>query len=163
MAPASTKAVLKHLALEVSEIARTKWWHDRVLGRLGFRRFVENAGYLGYTNGATSLWLIRPTPGRVHRKPPTGDEEVIADHLAFEVASAEEVRRVQDDLARQEIYPIFRMAEHPEFSPGYVSATWVDPDQIVVEVYNVTPPRKRHASASRSRSPPRKTTHRRRA
>jgi len=163
MTPATVRSELKHVALEVSEIARSRWWHDRVLGRLGYRRFVEDAGYLGYTNGATTLWLIRPTPSRVHRKPPTGDEEVIADHLAFEVPSAEEVRRVQDDLARQEIYPIFRLAEHPEFRPGYVSATWVDPDQIVVEVYNVTAPRRRHASASRSRRPARKTSHRRRA
>lgn len=163
MTPASVRSELKHVALEVSEIARSKWWHDRVLVRLGFRRFVENAGYLGYTNGATTLWLIRPTPPRVHRKPPTGDEEVIADHLAFEVPSEEEVRRVQDDLARQEIYPIFRMAEHPEFRPGYVSATWVDPDQIVIEVYHVAPPRRRHLAGSRARRPARKTAHRRRS
>jgi hypothetical protein len=163
MPPASVRAELRHVVLEISDPNHSKWFHDRVLGRLGFRRFVEDPGYLGYTNGTTTLWLIRPTSSRIHRKPPTGDEEVISDHLAFEVPSAEEVQRVQDDLARQEIYPIFRAAEHPEFRPGYVSATWVDPDQIVFEVYSVPPPRKRGAKAPPAKRPARKPVRRRRA
>ncbi|MCI4334005.1 MAG: VOC family protein [Thermoplasmata archaeon] len=162
MPPTSVRAELRHVVLEVSDPARSKRFHDRVLGRLGFRRFVEDPGYLGYTNGTTTLWLIRPTSARIHRKPPTGEEEVIGDHLAFEVPSAEEVGRVQEDLARQEIYPIFRMAEHPEFRAGYVSATWVDPDQIVVEVYSVPARGKKRPKAPRPKRPSPKPARRRR-
>ena len=130
-------AVLKHVSLEVSDVARTEWFHDRFLGRLGFRRFVRDASYLGYTNGDLTIWFLRSRTPRVRRSPPTGDEEVVADHLAFEVASPDEVRALETALGKEELYPYFRGEEHPEFRPGYFSAIWTDPDQVVLEVYAI--------------------------
>jgi hypothetical protein len=148
---------LRHVAAEIEDTARSRWFHDHFLGRLGFRRFADDPEYLGYSNGSMTVWLIRGAPSRVHRKPPTGDEEVVADHFAFHVPTAADVQKIQDDLVRKELYPIFRSAEHPEFGRGYVSATWVDPDRIVWEVY--TTPGRPKRSSTRGRGPP----HRRRA
>jgi catechol 2,3-dioxygenase-like lactoylglutathione lyase family enzyme len=156
-------AVLRHVSLEVADIARAEWFYDRFLGRLGHKRFVRDAGYLGYTDGTLTLWLIHTRAPRVRRRPPTGDEEVIADHLAFEVGSAGAVQALEVALEREEIYPTFRGAERPEFRPGYYSAVWADPDQTVLEVYAIEtarrakakPPartvRKRPAARRRSR------------
>ena len=143
------KAPLRHLSLEVTDIARTEWFYDRFLGRLGYKRFVRDADYLGYTDGALTVWLLRSATPRVKRRPPVGDEEVIADHLAFEVASADAVRALEAELEREEIYPVFRGADRPEFRPGYFSAVWADPDQVVLEVYTIAKPTRARARAKK--------------
>jgi catechol 2,3-dioxygenase-like lactoylglutathione lyase family enzyme len=134
---------LRHLSLEVTDIERTTWFYDKFLGPLGFRQFVKDTGYVAYTDGDLTLWLIHERSPRIHRRPPTGEEEVIAEHLAFHVDSAARVRAIQDALAKADVYPIFPTEEHPEFRPGYVSASFVDPDNIVLEVYTVPPPGRR--------------------
>lgn len=150
-----SRAELRHVSLEVRDLERTRIFHDRFLGRLGFRRFVHEATYLGYTDGTLTVWLLRENRPRIARRPPTGEEEVVAEHLAFWVPSEAEVRAIQADLERQEIYPLFRAQEHPEFRPGYVSAVWVDPDESVLEVYTTAAARKTpaHRRSARPRAP----------
>lgn len=131
------RAVLRHVSLEAHDIERSRWFYDRFLVRIGFRRFAQDAAYLGYTDGTLTVWVLKGLRPRVERRPPTGQEEVIADHLAFWVPSAAEVASIQADLEKQEVYPTFRAEEHPEFRPGYFSATWADPDQAVLEIYTV--------------------------
>ena len=111
-------ATLHHVSLEVTDIARTTWFYDRFLGELGFRRFVQEADYVAYTGDGLTIWLIKVRAPRIRRRPPTGDEEVIAEHLAFHVDSAARVSEVEAKLATSELYPIFRGEEHPEFRPG---------------------------------------------
>ena len=111
---------------------------------------MRDEGYLGYTDGHLTIWFVRAEAARVRRKPPTGDEEVVAEHLAFEAGSPEQVETFQRELERLDIYPTFRGEEHPEFRPGYFSAVWADPDQVVLEVYAVGRPR-RAAAARRPR------------
>src|SRR5690242_11042390 len=100
-------APIRHLSLEVSDVARTTWFYDRFLAELGYRRFVADAGYVAYTDGDVTLWLIHERSPRIHRRPPTGEEEVIAEHLAFHVDSAERVSAIEAKLAKSELYPIF--------------------------------------------------------
>jgi catechol 2,3-dioxygenase-like lactoylglutathione lyase family enzyme len=153
-------ARLGHVCVEVRDIRPSLWFYDRFLGRLGFPKFVEDADYAGYGRGDFAVWVIRPSYERVRRRPVKDDEEVVAEHLAFRVDTAADVARVQEDLERQEIYPTYRCEEHPEFAPGYVSATWVDPDQNVLEVYYTHPPKpkrqgKPKATAKRAATGPR--------
>jgi catechol 2,3-dioxygenase-like lactoylglutathione lyase family enzyme len=153
----AARSTLRHVSLEVSDIARTTWFYDRFLGELGFRRFVADANYVAFTDGDLTIWLIRDRSPRIRRRPPTGDEEVIAEHLAFHVDSAERVKAIEARLAKSELYPVFRAEEHPEFRSGYFSATWADPDQVVLEVYTVPDkPRKRRAGSRAQRKPPAK-------
>jgi len=150
MAPV-TSAELHHVALEVHDLVRSEWFYDRFLGRLGFRRFAREATYLAYSNGTLTLWLMRPRNPRIRRNPPDPEDEVIPEHLAFRVSSREEVARIESDLGREGIFPLFRTEEHPQFRAGYVSATWVDPNEVVIEVYTVPAAR---------RAPSRRPTHR---
>jgi catechol 2,3-dioxygenase-like lactoylglutathione lyase family enzyme len=131
------QGVLRHVSIEVSDIARSRSFYDRFLPRIGFRRFVAEGEYLGYTDGTVTVWLVRNLASRIRRRPPTGDEEVIAEHLAFHLPSAAAVRAVEAELAEAEIYPFFRGEEHPEFRRGYFSATWLDPDSVAVELYAI--------------------------
>ncbi|HEV8048994.1 MAG TPA: VOC family protein [Thermoplasmata archaeon] len=159
MAPTAS---LRHVSLEVSDIARTTWFYDRFLGELGFRRFVQEADYVAFTDGDLTLWLIKVRSPRIRRHPPTGEEEVVAEHLAFHVDSPERVAAIEAKLTKAELYPLFRGEEHPEFRPGYFSATWADPDQIVLEVYSV-PAKKAKRGARRSAKPRRAATTKKKA
>jgi len=157
------RAVLRHVSIESHDIARSRWFYDRFLGRLGFRPFVQEATYLGYTDGELTLWVLKGVRPRVERRPPVGNEEVIADHLAFWVPSAAEVSSIQTDLEKLEVYPTFRAEAHPEFRAGYFSATWADPDQMVLEVYTVGRAKRTtrpHRSTRGSRARPRRKTRR---
>ena len=131
------KGALRHLSLEISDVARSRSFYDRFLPKVGFRRFVAGPEYLGYTDGAMTLWLVRNPSPRIRRHPPTGDEEVIAEHIAFHFPTPAAVRSAEAELTEGEFYPIFRAEEHPEFRPGYFSATWVDPDGIAIELYSI--------------------------
>ncbi len=143
------RGALHHVSLEVSDIARARFFYDRFLLPLGYRRFATDPTYLGYTDGALTLWLLKSHRPRVHRKAPDGDEEVIAEHLAFRLPSPSAVTAREAELTRAEIYPFFRGEEHPEFSAGYFSASWVDPDGIVLELYAMGGTR----ASRRSRTP----------
>jgi catechol 2,3-dioxygenase-like lactoylglutathione lyase family enzyme len=153
MAPST----LHHLSLEVGDLERTRFFYDRFLVPLGFRRFTQGPAYLGYTDGTVTVWLLKGRTPRIRRHPPVGDEEVIAEHLAFRLPSAAAVKAREGALAAAELYPFFPGEEHPEFRPGYFSATWVDPDGIALEIYAVpegrakTPRPRRRTSRTRAR------------
>src|ERR1700686_2354246 len=100
---ATTRAELRLVSIESTDIVRAEAFYDVFLGRIGFRRFVREPTYVGYTDGTLTFWVLHGA--RVHRDPPTGDEEVIADHLAFWLPSAKEVAAVQADLEHAEIHP----------------------------------------------------------
>jgi catechol 2,3-dioxygenase-like lactoylglutathione lyase family enzyme len=149
------RGLLHHVSLEISDVVRAQFFYDRFLVPLGFKRFVAADAYLGYTDGGLTLWLLKSPKPRIHRHPPSGEEEVIAEHLAFRVPSAGAVREREQALAREEIYPLFAGEEHPEFRPGYFSATWVDPDGIALEIYAVPQGRARTARPRRRAARPR--------
>ncbi|MGI0132731.1 MAG: VOC family protein [Thermoplasmata archaeon] len=153
---------LRHVSIEVHDIPVARAFYDAFLGRLGFRRFVHEPTYLGYTNGSLTFWVLHGAPLRVRRAPPTGEEEVIADHFAFWVPNASTVEAIQNDLIQREVYPLVRSAERPEFRPGYVSAIWSDPDGVVLEVYTTgaTKARPRRTTGTKSRRRPATPSHR---
>lgn len=150
-------ARLGHVGIEVRDIRPSRWFYDRFLVRLGFPRFVQGPDYAGYGRGDFAVWVVQPDHARVRRRPIEVEEEVVADHIAFRVGSAADVAAVQADLERQELFPTFRCEEHPEFAPGYVSASWVDPDQTVLEVYFVPPPKPKAVRRRPAPKPPRRS------
>lgn len=148
------KAPLHHVSLEVGDVDRARWFYDHFLLPLGYRRFVADADYVGYTDGAMTLWFLKGRGGRIRRKPPSPDDEVIAEHLAFKLTSSGAVRAREAALRERKIYPFFEPEEHPEFTPGYFSASWVDPDGIVLELYAIERPSARRRAPSKSRRRP---------
>ena len=144
------RGVLHHVSLEITDVARAQFFYDRFLVPMGFRRFVSEDAYLGYTDGTMTLWLLKSARPRIHRHPPSVEEEVIAEHLAFRLPSSNDVRAREEALSREELYPFFRAEEHPEFRRGYFSASWVDPDGIVLELYAFSEGRTKSRRPSRA-------------
>lgn len=150
------RAELHHISLEIRDTAATQWFYDRFLGQLGFRRFASEPTYLAYTDGTLTFWLMCPRNPRIRREPPNPEDEVVPEHLAFRVGSRDEVSRIEAELQRQGVYPLFRAEEHPEFRPGYFSASWVDPDQMVLEVYTTPAARAAGKRTSRRKATPKR-------
>jgi hypothetical protein len=125
-------------------------FYDRFLRRIGFRRSSRAPEHAVYTSPSMALWLLRGAPPRVSRAPPTGEEPVLAEHLAFKVESPARLRQIERALEREGVYPIFLGEERPELRQGYVASTWLDPDGFALELFALAipdPPPRRTASA----------------
>lgn len=128
-----TSSLLAPVAIPVADLIRTARFYDAFLGPLGFRRLAHAGPYLGYTNGPISLWFVAAgSEGAVSEERP---------HVAFEVASAEEVSAFAHALRNAGVAPHREPDEHRELRPGAVSALWLDPDGAVVEVHAPRPRR----------------------
>jgi len=78
---------------------------------------------------------------RVKRKAPTGEEFVVADHLAIFVQDKGIVDAVERKMKNSGFKPLFPCEEHAAFEPGYYAVSFCDPDNYVIEVYNRRQPK----------------------
>ncbi|MCI4346540.1 MAG: VOC family protein [Thermoplasmata archaeon] len=146
-----SSAELGHLSLEVADLDRSVPFYDRLLSRIGFRRSSRAPEHAVYRSDFLSVWLLRGSPPRVTRTPPTGEEPVLAEHIAFRVESPARLLRIERGLEREGIYPLFYGEERPELRSGYIATTWLDPDGFALELFAVQPPK--GAAAPRARKP----------
>ncbi|OGD46822.1 hypothetical protein A3K70_00075 [Candidatus Bathyarchaeota archaeon RBG_16_48_13] len=72
---------------------------------------------------------------RVKRKAPTGEEFVVADHLAILVPEKETVYGIEKEMKKNGFEALFPCEEHPQFEPGYHAVSFCDPDNYVIEIY----------------------------
>jgi hypothetical protein len=72
---------------------------------------------------------------RVKRKAPTGEEFVVADHLAIFVTDKKAVYDIEKEMKKNEFEALFPCEEHPQFEPGYYAVSFCDPDNYVIEIY----------------------------
>ncbi|MEN3016869.1 MAG: VOC family protein [Candidatus Methanosuratincola petrocarbonis] len=130
-------ARIGHLGIEVSNVAASRKFYDALLGSLGFRLIGESERHAGYSDGSTQIWIAESAPRRVLRLPPSGEEEVVSEHIAFLVGDRGSVDRVSSVMERKGFSPLFPPEAHPEFSEGYYAASFEDPDHCVIEIYAV--------------------------
>lgn len=126
-----------HLGIEVSDLPASRKFYDALLGVLGFRLVSESGVHAGYSDGTTQVWISRSEPRRVTRLPPSGEEEVVSEHVAFLVNGREMVDQVNSGMEMRGFRPLFPPEEHPEFVDGYYAASFEDPDHYVIEVYAI--------------------------
>ncbi|MEN3036909.1 MAG: VOC family protein [Candidatus Methanosuratincola petrocarbonis] len=107
-------ARIGHIGIEVSDVAASRKFYDALLGSLGFRLVGESGEHAGYSDGSTQIWIARSTPRRVSRLPPSGDEEVVSDHVAFLVEGRGSVDRVSSEMEKNGFEPLFP----PRGAPG---------------------------------------------
>src|SRR5919106_1647848 len=99
-----------HIALSVSDFARSKEFYGKLLGFLGFKVLDEYPEMMGWTNRRTRLWISQAdAEGRrhEHRK-----GEVGLHHYAFELGSRAEVDALQAFLEGNSIEIVDRAGEH---------------------------------------------------
>ncbi len=135
-------AMIGHLGIEVTAIARSKKFYESLLGELGCKVVMNHKDVLGISNGTLQVWISEANPPRVKRGSPTGEEFVVADHVAILVDDKETVKRITSRMMKDGFSPLFSPAAYPEFAKGYYAVAFCDPDNYVIEIYACPPERK---------------------
>jgi predicted lactoylglutathione lyase len=119
----------------VSDLLNSRKFYEVLLSKLDFKVTMETKETIGFSNGIFNVWLVKSQKSRVRREPPTGEESVIADHVAILANSERTIDVVAMEMKRNGFVALFPPEEHPEFQPGYYAASFCDPDNYVIEVY----------------------------
>jgi len=130
-----TQTTFGHVGIEVTKLKESKKFYTALLEELGFKTIMISKDGIGFSNQAFQVWVAEMPEPRVKRKAPTGEEFVIADHLALLVPDRSSVDAVERKMTKSGYEPLFPCEEHPEFVPGYYAVSFCDPDNYVVEVY----------------------------
>lgn len=126
-----------HISLEVSDIARSRRFYEPVLKSLGFGIVLEENDAFGMSNESFGIFLAKPESARIERKTPKDSDFVIAEHFAILVPNRKSVDEISGLMEKEGFKSFFPPEEHPEFVPGYYSASFCDPDNNVVEFYTI--------------------------
>ena len=129
------QANVGHVGIEVTNLVNSKKFYMALLEGLGFKVIMDEEDGVGFSNGGFQVWVSQSKKSRVKRGAPTGEEFVVADHLAILVADKAGVDGVERRMKKSGYDPLFPCEEHPQFEPGYYAVSFCDPDNYVVEVY----------------------------
>jgi catechol-2,3-dioxygenase len=130
-----TQATVGHVGIEVSKLGNSKKFYKTLLEGLGFKVIMDTKDGMGFSNENFSVWIGEMEQPRVKRKAPTGEEFVVADHLAIFVQDKKDVYDIEEEMKKSGFEALFSCEEHPQFEPGYYAVSFCDPDNYVVEVY----------------------------
>ena len=132
------QGAINHLALTVTDLARSSEFYDKVLGMAGYARaeVPESTQQLMKTlllawaspNGAITM---RPAKGEDLRQPHNRNA-VGLNHLALAAESRAEVDKMHELLKEIGAHVLDPPAEYPYF-PGYYAVYFTDPDGIKLE------------------------------
>ena len=135
-----TQAVIGHIGIEVSNLANSKKFYRTLLDKLNFKVIMDNKDTTGFSNQSFQVWVSELRRPRVKRQAPTGEEFVVADHLAVLVQDKVMVDTVAREMKKNGYEALFPCEEHPEFMPGYYAVSFCDPDNYVIEIYTTPNP-----------------------
>ena len=124
-----------HLGIEAKNLNQSKKFYKTLLEGLGFSVIMDTNEGIGFANQNFSVWLGEMRDSRVERKAPTGEEFVVADHLAILVPDKETAYKIEAIMKQNGFEPLFPCEEHPQFEPGYYAVSFCDPDNYVIEIY----------------------------
>lgn len=129
------QAIVGHVGIEVSSLSRSKKFYKALLDGLGFKIIMDTEDGLGFSNQNFSVWVGELREPRVKRKAPTGEEFVVADHVAILVQDKKAVYDIEGEMKKTVFRALFPCEEHPQFEPGYYAVSFCDPDNYVIEIY----------------------------
>lgn len=90
---------------------------------------MDSEDGLAFANQNFSVWIGELKEPRVKRKAPTGEEFVVADHLAIQVPDKNDVYDIEKEMMKKDGFKaLFQCEEHPQFEPGYNAVSFCDPD-----------------------------------
>ncbi len=130
-----TQAIVGHVGIEVSILKNSKKFYKTLLGGLGFKIIMDTEDGVGFSNQNFQVWVGELQEPRVKRKTPTGEEFVVADHLAIFVQDKQAVDAIEREMTKNGFRALFPCEEHPQFEPGYYAVSFCDPDNYVIEIY----------------------------
>lgn len=121
-------AGIDHIAIRVSDYARSKAFYGRLFDFLGMEISDEYDGAIGWTNGNTRFW-IGPADAR-GRKHKHRIGEVGLHHYAFELRSRADVDDLQTFLEKEGVEIVDPADEYYE---DYYAVFFLDPDGLKLE------------------------------
>jgi catechol 2,3-dioxygenase-like lactoylglutathione lyase family enzyme len=130
-----TQATVGHVGIEVSSLTKSKKFYSALFGELGFKVIMDSEDGVGFSNQNFSIWVGELQEPRVKRKAPTGEEFVVADHLAILVQDKKAVYDIEREMKKNGFEALFPCEEHPQFEPGYYAVSFCDPNNYVIEIY----------------------------
>lgn len=130
-----SQTVVGHVGIEVSNLGNSKRFYKALFGGLGFKTIMDTEDGVGFSNQNFQAWVGELQEPRVKRKAPTGEEFVVADHLAILVQDKTAVDAIEKEMKKNGFKPLFPCEEHPQFVPGYYAVSFCDPDNYVIEIY----------------------------
>lgn len=131
-----TQAIVGHIGIEVSSLAKSKKFYQTLFNGLGFKTMMATKDGVAFSNENFSVWVGELQKPRVRRAAPTGEEFVVMDHLAILVQDKKTVDAIEKEMQKKGFEALFPCEEHPEFEPGYYAVSFCDPDNYVIEIYH---------------------------
>ena len=137
MKPGRPRTSVYHIQINVSNANRALPFYRAFFSYLGYRILEESPEHLGVSNGTTDFWIIESkgshSKRKFHRKAPG------LNHISFEVASAETVRKfTRDFLGKRNIKALYDSPRHfPEYHKDYYAVYFEGPDRIKLEVTHI--------------------------
>jgi catechol 2,3-dioxygenase-like lactoylglutathione lyase family enzyme len=127
-------ASIGHIGIEVTSLDRSKKFYRTLFEGLGLKLVRESPEYFGFSNQNFVVWIGELKEPRVIRRAPSGEEEVVFDHLAIHVNDKTMVFKIEEVMKDAGIAALFPSQEHPQFGPGYFAVSFCDPDNYVIEI-----------------------------
>lgn len=131
---------LDHVYVTVADLTRSEAFYDRVFAALDFRKNefpIDGERHVQYFNRHFGI-VIRPARVVAEHDPYAPG----LHHLCLRVESADDVRRVADDLRAAGI-DASEPRVFPEYALDYVATFFRDPDGLRLEVTNYRSERRR--------------------
>ncbi|NIJ41427.1 catechol 2,3-dioxygenase-like lactoylglutathione lyase family enzyme [Parvibaculum indicum] len=132
----TSRGLIHHVDLTVTDVARSAPFYDAVLSFMGYRRWQEDEHGIDWEHTGTPDLL--PTIGifnasaegraQKHNRYAPG-----LHHMAWNAESREDVDRLYDLLKRIEADILDPPADYPEYGPGYYAVFFADPDGLKLE------------------------------
>ncbi len=134
---------IDHLAIRVSDLARSKQFYDRVLGFMGFVREWEFGEVVGWNNWETMFWITQADEEGLRH--PHHQGGIGYHHYAFELESAAQVDELYAFLLEQGVTIVDPPAPYPSYGEGYYAVFFLDPDGLKLEAMHFVEKAKRRA------------------
>lgn len=141
---------IDHLAIRVSDLARSRQFYDKVLGFMGFTLEWEFDNVVGWDNGETMFWITEADAAGRRHKHHTGD--IGYHHYAFELGVREEVDALYAFLLAEHVEIVDAPADYPSYGEGYYAVYFLDPDGLKLEVMHFLEKQKRRAMRKKHRT-----------
>jgi glyoxylase I family protein len=133
-----SRGSINHLALTVTDLARSTPFYDRLLGFMGYERVevpettqqLMKTRLLAWASPNASVTL-RPAKDESMNKAHDRNSPGL-NHLAFNAENREEVDRLHDILKESGARILDPPADYPYF-PGYYAVYFTDPDGLKFE------------------------------
>ncbi len=135
---------IDHLAIRVSDLARSRDFYEALLGFMGFYREWEFDDVVGWNNGETMFWITQADAAGRRHKHHTGD--VGYHHYAFELASQAQVDELHAFLLERKVAIVDSPAAYPSYGEGYYAVFFLDPDGLKLEAMHFVEKEKRRAA-----------------